>query len=177
MDCSFCGAPIPPEVLARRHISSARVQQQRFCNQECLAEWRKQHDFFRQMSHAGATQRTEALRRSNRINPRKGSKKPRCKNCGDILPDEAKKRGPKRIYCNECGTGKNYRKIYYRRRHPPHPPKKRTRTPPEHQSLVSSQANSEREYHRWYRRLIRLKKPLGYWLERDKRKQEREDNG
>lgn len=178
--CTFCEQVIPPEVLARRHISKSRADRQMFCNQDCMRAWRKQQNFFQKMSHAGAEQRSQALRISNRTHPRRGVLKPRCRNCGNLLPPVEKRRGKKRIYCQECPPAKrvarkDYLYEYYHRKHLGARHRKRGELGPYTAKIPVSQTQNPREYHRWYRRLARRGgKPVEYWLEYDQRKRDKQ---
>jgi hypothetical protein len=168
--CDACGQIIPAHVLAKRHISTKRESRLMFCNRSCLRDWRREHGFFQAMSFAGAEARSQALRTSNRENPRRGQ---RCKDCGKLLPPRKKRRGAKPLYCAKCvpwkrENRKEYTRQYYRAHHPC---KRKRKDEPNREMLAQipvSQVEDPRAYNRWYRRLVRSGKPVEYWLERDK---------
>jgi hypothetical protein len=111
--CAFCGAVIPPRVMAHR-----RDAKHHFCNREHAIAWQRQTGHYKAMSDAGREARGAAVTTSNAQHPRKPRTLVHCALCDKVIPPAVlKRRGGRpaqRHFCDkECRKAWEKRRGYY----------------------------------------------------------------
>ncbi len=79
--CAFCGAAIPPKIMAHRNPAKHH-----FCNRDHAIAWQRQTGHYKAMSVSGHDQRVAAVTASNAAHPRKPRTLVHCAYCDKVIP-------------------------------------------------------------------------------------------